>query len=64
MKVGRLRKENEATLAASIARIERNLEDKVDNMHKHDVTLCMVLDDMFNKHLETDYIVSGCQLSP
>ena len=39
MKVGRLRKENEATLAASIARIERNLEDKVDNMHKHDVTV-------------------------
>ena len=33
-KVGRLRKENEAALAASIARIERNLEDKVDNMFK------------------------------
>ena len=43
-KVGRLRKENEAALAASIARIERNLEDKVDNMFKHLVTAYIVLE--------------------
>ena len=49
-KVGRLRKENEAALAASIARIERNLEDKVDNMFKHHVTAYIVLDIVFRRH--------------
>ena len=44
MKVGRLRKENEAALAASIARIEKNLENKVDNMYKHLVTAYIVPD--------------------
>ena len=43
-KVGRLRKENEAALAASIARIEKNLESKVDNMYKRLVTAYIVPD--------------------
>ena len=34
-KVGRLRRENEIALAASIARIERNLESKVANTYRH-----------------------------
>ena len=59
--VGRLRKENEAALAASIQRIEKSLESKV----KHTSLIIEIVDLIINQHITTGenlltYRISFC----